>query len=347
MSRYGWSSGRERGGLSPFNSNIGDGRGGIPAVTDEDYSYITSEDLEHHGVESSREYGDRSLREQRPGSNYVSRTAGPNLVIDEDDILLIKNRGITYPEHFPAYSIGDGKLLVGDVKDRVQLVMKLSDRKIKQVKLLYKGRQLKDDNETVRSYNVKNNSEIMVVLPEMEDESSEGSEEEVVVVGNDREEDASRKKSKSKKRRGKRKGQSHGSSSPPDSAFSASLAVPGSEKQGASTNRGPSPISDVPGAGVAAAAGPPGGPIDKLNSIASHFNTNLLPLCEQFMASPPRDSKKREDEHRRLAETVMQQVLLKLDEVDSGGQEEARAKRKELVRQVQEVLKGLDGRLHG
>ena len=46
----------------------------------------------------------------------------------DPDIVLIKNRGITYPEHFPAYSIGDGKLIVNDLRDRAQLIMKLSNR---------------------------------------------------------------------------------------------------------------------------------------------------------------------------------------------------------------------------
>lgn len=326
MSRYGWSA-QERGGISPFASGLGDGRGVVPAVTDEDYSYITSEDLENHGVDdSARSYADRTQPRTRGAG-------GPSLVIDDDDILLIKNKGVTYPEHFPAYSIGDGKLLVGDVRERVQMVMKLSDRRTRKIKLLYKGRQLKDDNEAVCRYGAKNNSEVLVVIPEgnVDDESSTESSEEIVVVGKDGEERP--KKSKGKKRKGKRKGE-RSSTSPRDSAS-------GLDGQGASR-----PQSPAVGAGAGAAA-VPGGPIDKLNTINSHFTTQLLPLCVQFTASPPADLKKRTDEHRKLSETIMQQVLLKLDEVETGGQEEARMKRKELVRLVQDVLKGLDNVVAG
>ena len=325
MSRYGWS-GRDRGGLSPFNSSLG--RDGVPAVTDDDYSYITSEDLENHGVEG-REYKREPVDRSR---NYTRSTGGPSLVIDEDDILLIKNKGITYPEHFPAYSIGDGKLLVGDVRERAQMVMKLSDRKARKVKLLYKGRQLKIDDEPICEFGVKNNSEILVVLPDGDDDSSTESSEEVVVVGSKDVEGGRSKKSKSgKKRRSKKKDRS--STSPRDSGHE----VP--RNDGPSASRPQSPASGISGGSAAAA---PGGPIEKLNTIKSHFTTQLLPLCLQYTANPPSDPKKRVDEHRRLSETVMQQVLLKLDEVETNGNEDARAKRKELVRMVQDVLKGLD-----
>lgn len=326
-SRYGWSSGRDRGGLSPFNSSLG--RDGVPAVTDDDYSYITSEDLENHGVEG-REYKREPVDRSR---HYNTRSAGgPALVIDEDDILLIKNKGITYPEHFPAYSIGDGKLLVGDVRERAQMVMKLSDRKARKIKLLYKGRQLKIDDEPICEFGVKNNSEILVVLPDGDDDSSTESSEEVVVVGSKDAEGRSKKSKSGKKRRSKKKDRS--STSPRDSG---GLEVP--RNDGAGTSRPQSPASGVSGGSAAAV---PGGPIDKLNTIKSHFTTQLLPLCTQYTANPPSDPKKRVDEHRKLSETVMQQVLLKLDEVETNGDEDARAKRKELVRVVQDVLKGLD-----
>jgi hypothetical protein len=326
MSRYGWSSGRDRGGLSPFNSSLG--RDGVPAVTDDDYSYITSEDLENHGVEE-REYKREPVNRSR---HYNTRSGGgPPLVIDEDDILLIKNKGVTYPEHFPAYSIGDGKLLVGDVRERAQMVMKLSDRKARKIKLLYKGRQLKIDDEPICEFGVKNNSEILVVLPDGDGDSSSESSEEVVVVEKNADGGRPRKSKSGKKRRSKKKDRS--STSPRDSG----LEVPRTDGTGAS--RPQSPASGVPGGSAAAT---PGGPIDKLNTIKSHFTTQLLPLCLQYTANPPSDPKKSEDEHRKLSETVMQQVLLKLDEVETNGDEDARAKRKELVRMVQDVLKGLD-----
>jgi hypothetical protein len=96
MSRYGWSS---RPQLSPYSSNLD----GPPHVTDEDYSYITSQDLHDADTFSS---------------------SGP-----EDDVLFIKSKGTQFDARFPAYSIGDGKLHVRDVRDRVGLMLELSDRR--------------------------------------------------------------------------------------------------------------------------------------------------------------------------------------------------------------------------
>jgi len=84
---------------------------------------------------------------------------------------------------------------------------------------------------------------------------------------------------------------------------------------------------------------------DKLNSIATYFNTQLRPQFERYIESPPLDSKMREDERQRLLETVMQQVLLKLDKVDlGGGDEDARLLQKRVVGDVQDVLEKVGDR---
>jgi hypothetical protein len=333
--RFGWSG---RGTLSPFSSNLGAG-GGVPAVTDDDFSYITSEDLETQGLDIPR----RAHQHAQDASTSQQGRSAPQAP-EDDDILLIKNKGITYPEHFPAYSIGDGQVLVRDLLERVQLVMKLSPRRAGRVRLLYKGRQLKDMDKPIRDYGVKNNSEVLVVLSDGGSEgSSDDSSEEIVIV--DRNEDATRKKASKKKRKGKKRDVAR---SPPDSGSNAGLEAPlEKERTRASGSRGGSPSVASGVSGASAAAGVPGGPMEKLNSIGMHFKTKLMPLCSDFTASPPSDPKKREDEHRRISETVMQQVILKLDEIDTQGDDEARAKRRELVRYVQDILKEMDVRLRG
>ncbi|KAK2601595.1 hypothetical protein QQS21_004830 [Conoideocrella luteorostrata] len=282
MSRYGWSLNREQ--SSPYSSTTG----GVPAVTDEDYSYITSQDLEDPPF-------------------LGTRSGGPP---PEDDVLIVKNKGVTYPAHFPAYTIGDGKLRVRDVRDRVGLMMELSERATRRVKLLYKGKQLKEPAAPVREYGVKNKSELMAVLADIRDESSPSDEEMVIVNDNQ----TNRPKKRNRRRGGKGRGDGDSASSPRDSA---------------SNLGGTSP---TPGAGA----------MKRLDELSNEFSTNLHPLCKEYIASPPSDPKKRDEEHRKISETVLQNIILKLDEVDTEGVLEVRARRKDLVTKVQDVLKALD-----
>ncbi|KJZ77252.1 hypothetical protein HIM_03573 [Hirsutella minnesotensis 3608] len=294
MSRYGWSLRRDP--SSPYSSVSG----GVPAVTDDDFSYITSQDIDNAPAASS-------------DGRYHPRSQSAAPPAPEDDVLLIKNKGVTYPTHFPAYSIGDGKLCVTDVRDRVGLMMDLSGRATRRLKLLYKGRQLKEATAPVRDYGVKNKSELMAVLPDVGDESSP-SEEEMVIVGESSKDDGKskrRRKKKSKKRADREEGDS--ASSPRDSN---------------SYSKSPPPASN--------------GAMKQIEDLSSDFKAKWLPMCVQFTASPPADAKLREEEHRKLSESLMQHIMLKLDGIDTGGVPEIRAKRKELVNTIQDVLKGLD-----
>lgn len=289
MSRYGWS----RGTPSPYSSMSG----GVPNVTDEDFSYITSQDLDESSVGASAD-----SRHPRPDT---SSPPGP------DDLLLIKNKGITYPAHFPAYSIGDGKLRVKDVKDRVGLLMDLSDRTTRRIKLLYKGQQMKEPAAPVRNYGVKNKSEIMAVVPEGADASSPSEEEMVVVGGPEQSKSQRRRKNRSKKKAQEKSANSNSSHRDSNSNADAP-STPGSQA------------------------------LRQLEELSAEFRNNWQPLCAQFIASPPGDETKRDDEHRRISESVMQHILLKLDGVDTDGDPDIRARRKLLVREVQDALKKID-----
>ncbi|OAQ71560.1 BAG domain-containingprotein [Purpureocillium lilacinum] len=290
MSRYGWSLKREQ--SSPYGSLSG----GVPAVTDDDFSYITSQDLDDGPLGTS-------------DGRYHPRSQSAAPPAPDDDVLLIKNKGVTYPAHFPAYAIGDGKLRVRDVRERIGLMMELSERATRRVKLLYKGRQLKEPAAPVRDYGVKNKSELMAVLSDASNESS-ASDEEMVIVDDAAREDKS-------KRRKKRKGKKRANRDDGESASTGSA-------------RSPPP----PAAGS--------GALKRIEELSTELTTKWLPLCVQFTASPPSDPKVREDEHRKLSETLFQNVLLKLDGVETEGIAEVRTKRKELVQRVQEVLRGLD-----
>ncbi|KAJ8121682.1 hypothetical protein ONZ43_g1929 [Nemania bipapillata] len=308
-----------RDGLSPFGSQQDN-----PHVTDDDYSYITSEDLQNSLQITDRGYESQDRR--------APRRASP----EEDDVIVIKHRSAAHSARFPAYSISDGRLTVRDVRERAALLMNLNGRRATRIKMYYKGRGLKEQDIPIRDYGVKNNSELIVTMPEgmpSDDEESSGSAEEVVVTDP---RDDPRTPKKKKNKNGKKKPKNRG-----PRETTTNLEVPG-QADGESRRTSPDPSrhpSRVPSPAV------PSGAFEKLEAIRSHFDDQLLPLCVQFTHRPPKDSKKLVDEHRKLSETVMQHVLLKLDEVDTGGDPGIRAKRKDLVNHVQDVLKEMDGKL--
>jgi hypothetical protein len=273
--------------LSPF------GRSNYPPhVTEDDYSYITSDDL------------------AAQPRTYDPRRPFPSMVEAEDDVLLLRNKGVTYQVRFPAYSIGDGKLQVRDIKDRAKVVLGLPDGSEERLKLLYKGQQLKDPLRPCREYNLKNQSEVLCIVGEAPEapEDSDGSASVADSIGK------KTRVRKSKKNKNKK----------------------------TDPNLTPDPgTSEGPSRGVSPSPGPKTA-LEKLQSISSHFKTKILPLCVQFTAAPPQDPKKKEFEHKKLSETIMNEVVLKLDAVETDGDPEIREKRRALVRETQGVLRGLD-----
>lgn len=281
-----WSSklGSWSGRFSPFGRNPAHG---AAQVSDADYSYITSEDLK---------------RAQERSPSPVE--SGPPR---DRDVLVLKCKRVSYPIHFPAHSVSRGEVRVGDLRAKAARETDTSDAR--RIKLLYKGKNLKDDTRTCRAEGLREGAEIMCVVGDGTPESASSSDSEDDGGAGVADGDATTKRKRNRNKNRKKKGKKPSDTNAP-------------------TNSLPKPPT-------------PATPLDKLSEI-SHKLQSLLPECVQFTNNPPTDPGKKEYEHKRLSETILAQVLLKLDAVDTEGDPDARTRRKELVREAQRVLTGID-----
>lgn len=330
MSWFSRAGGSWGGRFSPFgrpSQNPGSG-----VVNDSDFSYITNEDLRKNNGTAPEivDWDDKNPER-------------------ETDVVVFKEKRTHYPTHFPAHSIRDGDLKIGTVRQAAAKKLGIDDAR--RIRMFHKGRNLKFDERTARDEGLRGDgagSEILVTvgeapaggLPPGADETApqwsdnEGSDSD----DNDSGANTSGKKKSRKRggRKGKKKGPAptSGSSTPGYSsaapAGSEYLPIPGGA---------PRPSSAPPAPKPAAA---PQTPAQKLDAVASKFHTEFVPLCVQFMSNPPADKSKRDFEYKKLSETILTQIIFKLDGVDTEGDGDARLQRKALVKEVQSMLSKLD-----
>ena len=341
MSRSFWGPGRH----SPF-AHTG---GPPPRVEPEDYQYIVDDDLDArpYGGQRHSGYG------FPPPHRHPARAEPPDLA---PDILILKHKGATYPLHFQAFDISEGHLKVSDLRRAAAKELKVDDPR--RVKLLYKGKSLRDDRHACKEEGLKQNSEILCVVssdPYPRDDGNESSSSassdmiangldpgpRVTVDGTIIDRGEPRKR---KGHRGGRKKKTRDSpiTSPGDSGYlAAPNGIPSS-----SISRDPSPgPRRVPSAAPPQPAQPPkkpSTPAEALSMIEDTFHTDILPQVHNFIQHPPRDEKSRDFDYKKLSETILTQILMKLDGVETEGNEGLRGKRKELVRETQGWLNDLD-----
>lgn len=154
------------GGYSPFASPA---PRSPPTVTENDYHYIGPDDIVDPPTSTRAPRGGGP---GGPGANdhwystgaahHVSRADAHNP--NAPDILVLRHRGTTYPLHFPAFSIGEGLVSVDELRRYTANVTDTPDPR--RIKLLYKGKVLKDDAAACNAEGLKQNSELTCVVTE-------------------------------------------------------------------------------------------------------------------------------------------------------------------------------------
>lgn len=336
MSRSFWGGGR----YSPF-AHAG---GPPPRVEPEDYQYIVGDEAEARAYAGQRNnsYG------FPPTHRHPSRAEPP-------DVLILKHKGATYRLHFQAFDISEGVLKVGDLRRTAANELNVDDPR--RVKLLYKGKSLREDRRACKDEGLKQNSELLCVVssdPYPRDdgnESSSSASSEMITSGLDPGprvdvDGTIIDRGEPRKRKGHRAGRKKKTrdspiTSPRDSGH---LGPPNGVPS--STTRNPSPgPRGVPAPAPSQPTHPPrkpSTPAEALAMIADTFHATLLPQVHGFMQHPPKDEKSRDFEYKKLSESILTQTLMKLDGVETEGNEGLRAKRKELVTEAQGWLNDMD-----
>ncbi len=332
--------------------------GGAPRrVTEGDYEYLDEDDYNPQN----------RYRNERSDSYNFPRTRQAEPVLDPD-ILIMKHKGTTYPLHFPAYDIAEGRLSVGDLRKVAAEATGTRDPRC--IKLLYKGKSLRDDHRACKEENLKQNSEILCVISsepyrggdDGNDSSSSASSEMIAngiddmgrgaridvdgTIINDRE--PKKRRNHRGGRQKKRRDPSPSRASPPSSSTSTFLQPPSATSTNGSshshtTSRQPSPHRPTQPPPEQQQK-KPSTPSEALDQISTNFHQTFKPQCERFISHPPSDPKTRDFEYKKLSEGILAQVILKLDGVVTEGDEGVRARRKELVRETQAWLGRLDER---
>ncbi|WXC67147.1 hypothetical protein SNK03_012916 [Fusarium graminearum] len=84
---------------------------------------------------------------------------------------------------------------------------------------------------------------------------------------------------------------------------------------------------------------PISGLMKELDDLYEEYLNKWVPLCSDFLRSPPSKTKKGgKKDSRKLSEDILNHVLLKLDAIDTAGIPEVRARRKEIAREVRKTL---------
>ncbi|CAF3590386.1 unnamed protein product [Fusarium graminearum] len=87
---------------------------------------------------------------------------------------------------------------------------------------------------------------------------------------------------------------------------------------------------------------PISGLMKELDDLYEEYLNKWVPLCSDFLRSPPSKTKKGgKKDSRKLSEDILNHVLLKLDAIDTAGIPEVRARRKEIAREVRKTLTDL------
>ena len=161
---------------------------GPPRVTEDDFDYLSGEDDRHHPRHNSHQHSHHHDQHESDPYDHPHRSSRADHADLVPDVLILKHKGTTYPLHFPAFSIAES-LKVGDLRRAAAKETGCDDPR--RVKLLYKGRSLRNDAAYCHQEGLKQNSELICVIssdaplrnPDDDNESSSSASSSAIANG--------------------------------------------------------------------------------------------------------------------------------------------------------------------
>lgn len=83
-------------------------------------------------------------------------------------------------------------------------------------------------------------------------------------------------------------------------------------------------------------------PMERLDELETEFRQEWLPQCHKYIKAPPSIENKREETYHKLSEAIMLKIVMKLDGIETHGNADVRARRKALIKEVQDIMEKLD-----
>lgn len=246
----------------------------------------------------------------------------------EPDVIALRYRGTIYPLRFPAYAIEDGVLTVGAL--RLEAAKKVGAPFPNLVSLVYKGITLRDDNQMCKEKGLKQHSEVQCVIPETDPNTPRD-----ISDYYERGHASSLPQAQSKTTVNKDKKTRRSSSLRGETETASSPFPPSQHTLSAPPRNLPRPPPNIELLHTA---------MEQVTALARWFEHEMIPLCDEYIAHPPADIKKRVFEHEKLSETmtILAQVMFKADGIDPNGDETARIASRALIKNAQQVLGQLE-----
>lgn len=345
--RSSFSSYYGSGRVSPYTSRAGhDGRGISQYV-----EYVEPHNVVDHRASYS---GPARGSFVPPGPPYESDEA--------PDVIHVRYSTRAFHVNFAPYSISESGVLTGDLRKEIARVL---DQDHRRVRLVYKEKDLRKDKHPVKHYGLKQNSEVLVEITEhLRDHGDSSSGEEAVASASlqaHHNNDRRRPRGNSSVRyRSDEFGTTPDSNGllHPLNGQSTNRRRSISRDDGTRTrSRSPAPhahgqinashTQTHPPTQTRHRSPPqpradPSSPMGKVQALEDQYYDKWYPLSQAYLSTPPQDPQTREKEWRKLSESIMRHIIEAADAIELQGDQEARAERKKVLNNAQDLVKRLD-----